>query len=120
MAVAPYAGAWIEIDYGVTKFTETESHPTRVRGLKSQQDLSSWLSLQSHPTRVRGLKCQAWDFQQYQGSVAPYAGAWIEIVRTYSAVTIERSHPTRVRGLKFLQASCILYGYSRTLRGCVD
>ena len=56
MAVAPYAGAWIEIDYGVTKFTETESHPTRVRGLKSQQDLSSWLSLQSHPTRVRGLK----------------------------------------------------------------
>ena len=56
-AVAPYAGAWIEIDECFKMATTDASLPTRERGLK----------LSYFPT------CGIWD------AVAPYAGAWIEI-----------------------------------------
>ena len=33
--------------------------------------------------------------------VAPYAGAWIEIIKPRLTNNLVASHPTRVRGLKF-------------------
>ena len=39
-----------------------------------------------------------------QESVAPYTGAWIEIIAEVDTHKIwDESHPTRVRGLKFLR-----------------
>ena len=54
--------------------------------------------------------------------VAPYMGAWIEIVTlTYSDYFLPESHPTWVRGLKFQEGKPIYNSdISRTLHGCVD
>ena len=74
--------------------------------------------------------------------VAPYAGAWIEIMSAYPINRLYASHPTRVRGLKSHLGLCLfcldvapyagawieiperIKGYinylRRTLRGCVD
>ena len=77
--VAPYTGAWIEIvtDEGIVH------------------------SASSHPTRVRGLKSQSRYDVVWKRVVAPYTGAWIEITYTQQLLLrLHRSHPTRVRGLK--------------------
>ena len=76
-------------------------------------------------------------------TVAPYAGAWIEMVSALPSAVPQMSHPTRVRGLKYYPSPPFIYvtlshptrvrglkfklskaDYakmsSRTLRGCVD
>ena len=79
-----------------------ESHPSRVRGLKSDEfekgkDDKRW----SHPSRVRGLKCIALRDDDGRRVVAPFTGAWIEIWYKSKGVTkMATSHPSRVRGLK--------------------
>ena len=55
--VAPHAGAWIEIFYGHVGAVGKQSRPTRARGLK-------FVDHGSRSARSR---------------VAPHAGAWIEI-----------------------------------------
>ena len=144
--VAPFAGAWIEI---WTKFKELVwflSHPSRVRGLKSLFcAINYWYGVKSHPSRVRGLKyLLPYLDNLLQGShpsrvrglkfkkevwcglvtmVAPFAGAWIEIIKWEPNKEDVRcrtlrgcvdwnlmvmlvlfvqspSHPSRVRGLK--------------------
>ena len=50
-----------------------------MRGLKLIVGKKNGKSLLSHPTRVRGLKLWCADFALSSASVAPYAGAWIEI-----------------------------------------
>ena len=55
--------------------------------------------LQSHPSRVRGLKCYKMEIPLLMLHVAPFTGAWIEIIfGNSSTVIMER----------------------RTLHGCVD
>ena len=54
----------------------------------------------SHPTRVRGLKYARLSLLQSFRTVAPYTGAWIEILAFGVIVLMVLSHPTRVRGLK--------------------
>ena len=56
--------------------------------------------LKSHPTRVRGLKFLQVIQLELKQNVAPYAGAWIEIVMSLVGFAFTLSHPTRVRGLK--------------------
>ncbi len=54
-------------------------------------------------------------------TVAPHAGAWIEItIRAKGLPPTPRSHPTRVRGLKFNALFAIYQLISRTPRGCVN
>ena len=57
-AVAPFAGAWIEM--------------TTVKN-----DLPY---LRSLPSRERGLKLRKLKFDEYLPEVAPFAGAWIEMI----------------------------------------
>ena len=52
--------------------------------------------------------------------VAPYTGAWIEILVVCLVNVILLSHPTRVRGLKFRTDEKELVESGRTLHGCVD
>ena len=76
--VAPYTGAWIEIQSVTMLWLKVKSHPTRVRGLK-YTDLDKQAEIvKSHPTRVRGLKFS----------------------RSGDGIGFPSSHPTRVRGLK--------------------
>ena len=98
----------------------------------------------SHPSRVRGLKYFPINFLFLNSSVAPFAGAWIEIVLPCDYHTKSfKSHPSRVRGLKLsvcfwvythfnvapfagawieiISSSCPSNcNFCRTLRGCVD
>ena len=76
------------------------SHPSRVRGLKLRKFLHFYRVLLSHPSRVRGLKYYKTINQEVCYVVAPFTGAWIEIVLAISGLVIRESHPSRVRGLK--------------------
>ncbi len=78
--VAPYTGAWIEIKIIIRVLGKQESHPTRVRGLKYEHGAFVWLVVSSHPTRVRGLKYYLSNLNPNMNKVAPYTGAWIEIL----------------------------------------
>ena len=63
--VAPFTGAWIEI-------------PTVSWCLNSPY--------LSHPSRVRGLKSEIADAEMNYIEVAPFTGAWIEIDEMYKMV----------------------------------
>ena len=53
--------------------------------------------------------------------VAPYAGAWIEILYFSDHATVNSSLPTRERGLKFMVLkACFTASPGRSLRGSVD
>ena len=56
------------------------SHPTWVRGLKFADEGALREVILSHPTWVRGLKYEK--IIEYAGTalVAPYMGAWIEML----------------------------------------
>ena len=80
-SVAPFAGAWIEIQYSWLKKTVILSLPSRERGLKSRY-FDPFFEM---------------DF------VAPFAGAWIEIARKEAGFSkAQASLPSRERGLKSL------------------
>ena len=113
-AVAPFTGAWIEID------TESDRGDVRYAA--------------SHPSRVRGLKYETAEYRVHLESVAPFTGAWIEIevtnalstalqtVAPFTGAWIEiffdsadtcvfcLSHPSRVRGLKSDVDGCFTDG----------
>ena len=55
----------------------------------------------SLPTRERGLKFLFSHNKCLPQSVAPYTGAWIEIIIRYLQNYLLRSLPTRERGLKY-------------------
>ena len=126
LGVAPHAGAWIETVFlvffldkqseshptrvrGLKQYLEGQkglnvvrSHPTRVRGLKQHVAVGLAFAGRSHPTRVRGLKhTPAPSPQHTTRQVAPHAGAWIETPSSLLRRPWKGgSHPTRVRGLK--------------------
>ena len=78
----------------------TMSLPTRERGLKFLYLRVLYLRVRSLPTRERGLKYPASLALSGRGMVAPYAGAWIEILLTLRSCPLQGSLPTRERGLK--------------------
>ena len=53
-------------------------------------------------------------------SVAPFAGAWIEITADWEAIGANMSLPSRERGLKFLSDRICAVFFRRSLRGSVD
>ena len=57
---------------------------------------------QSHPTGVRGLKSEDMSLKELMEQVAPHWGAWIEIDKAKEEQKWETSHPTGVRGLKYM------------------
>ena len=97
--VAPFAGAWIEIQPNQSERMMTKSLPSRERGLKFQQLMAA-----------SGITV-----------VAPFAGAWIEIAQSpafssadkvapFAEAWIEMNSIWRKREMHL----------SRSLRGSVD
>ena len=80
LPVAPFAGAWIEINNSESVVVLNESLPSRERGLKSDCRLYFFSIIRSLPSRERGLKLFVDATHEGLGFVAPFAGAWIEIV----------------------------------------
>ena len=121
--VAPFAGAWIEIQpIRYEGVTSNASHPSRVRGLKyCLICFTSCSSNQSHPSRVRGLKYKWLEEEIEFIRVAPFAGAWIEIIQEYFNPQPEKVAPfagawIEIKAPKNLSSN----DTRRTLRGCVD
>ena len=77
--VAPFAGAWIEIEYRKKK--------SRVKSVAPFA--GAWIEIHN----ILYIATRYY--------VAPFAGAWIEInIDRYDLKEI-KSHPSRVRGLKY-------------------
>ena len=126
LSVASYTDAWIEIRKSAAlPAWQSESHPTRMRGLKLGQGrpcgerryvasyTDAWIEIMTWCRRARRGRVasytDAWiEMKRYRVTpsatlhVASYTDAWIEMlsmplmVHAYTA-----SHPTRMRGLKF-------------------
>ena len=82
MAVAPYAGAWIETQYAQMANNPNQVAPYAGAWIETAYALFFKRKVVSHPTRVRGLKHLTLEHSRQYLAVAPYAGAWIETVRT--------------------------------------
>ena len=95
------------------------SLPSRERGLKY-----GWLY---NPQHLQGRSLRGsvdWNFfqlfQNTRNRVAPFAGAWIEILAVVFKTPAALSLPSRERGLKSLLINLAEHGRSRSLRGSVD
>ena len=77
IGVAPFAGAWIEIDLLGIPIDVVKSLPSRERGLKCKRDVLLLIGKR----------------------VAPFAGAWIEIDLLGIPIEVVKSLPSRERGL---------------------
>ena len=75
----------LKYKWGLSRLLDTESLPSRERGLKFCQSAHCKSAHKSLPSRERGLKCIINYRSVYARAVAPFAGAWIEIVNTRSA-----------------------------------
>ena len=122
--VAPFAGAWVEIDMACEdKHYANKSLPSRERGLKYLRLVlnikphcvapfaGAWVEIdtsdataavaESLPSRERGLKSEMEVSTNDQTWVAPFAGAWVEIFEwCFDGEPVGRSLPSRERGLK--------------------
>ena len=78
-AVAPFAGAWIEMPSVFRGVLAAMSLPSRERGLKFSLPLFVNNGIRSLPSRERGLKSLKDITNKTIADVAPFAGAWIEI-----------------------------------------
>ena len=80
VAVAPFAGAWIEIFVAGASFSHALVAPFAGAWIEILTSaLKPGLVETSHPSRVRGLKSFTMDACRPSTIVAPFAGAWIEI-----------------------------------------
>ena len=79
------------------------------------------LNMRSHPTWVRGLKHIKQMAEYLSTNVAPYVGAWIETISSYSFSSISTVAPYVGA---WIETSYVYKSFNnkkcRTLRGCVD
>ena len=78
-AVAPLAGAWIEISMLIPLFFNIWVAPLAGAWIEILCESLSNRRIRSLPSRERGLKCFLRFFRDVVALVAPLAGAWIEI-----------------------------------------
>ena len=80
-AVAPFAGAWIEIgNYERDSEAMNKSLPSRERGLKSDLKTYSPAPVPVAPFAGAWIEISRVSHFSTSSMVAPFAGAWIEIV----------------------------------------
>ena len=78
-AVAPLAGAWIEISESAASGTGSSVAPLAGAWIEILYEMAEYLQVTSLPSRERGLKCFYGYNISHIAQVAPLAGAWIEI-----------------------------------------
>ena len=97
-----------------------QSLPSRERGLKST-GIDAYKNVRSvAPFAGAWIEITHSFRRSTAKSVAPFAGAWIEIVSSGSGKFAEVSLPSRERGLKLCQAVLASLQKCRSLRGSVD
>ena len=99
--VAPFAGAWIEMQMGKADKIRTFVAPFAGAWIEIAARMAiCWTQTGSLPSRERGLKFGVCVRCPLPDVVAPFAGAWIEIVPIALLALIHESLPSRERGLK--------------------
>ena len=96
------------------------SHPSRVRGLKSDPTTAGLGDSEVAPFAGAWIEIDGEGAYGSGNYVAPFTGAWIEIKLTDVLILLAMSHPSRVRGLKYCKFLRFCFIYRRTLRRCVD
>ena len=77
--------------------------------------------LLSLPSRERGLKYMTPQLKFLPSFVAPFAGAWIEMLYQFDLQLLQHmSLPSRERGLKSCKSGSFPFSERRSLRGSVD
>ena len=79
LLVAPFAGAWIEINFGVAGKLLGVVAPFAGAWIEISATFALAVVLVSLPSRERGLKLLNEDTGDTLDAVAPFAGAWIEM-----------------------------------------
>ena len=103
--VAPFAGAWIEIQVTESPLSEEcGSLPSRERGLKFYIVGLRVLGSPVAPFAGAWIEITVRNGETYYDMVAPFAGAWIEIPLLRLRVLKVASLPSRERGLKFIDS----------------
>ena len=97
-----------------------KSHPSRVRGLKFGDYLVIRFGLSVAPLAGAWIEINMQMHLMKTFQVAPLAGAWIEISGQTDNAQYNASHPSRVRGLKSTKEQRAYMNLRRTPRGCVD
>ena len=77
--VAPFAGAWIEININIVDHYMVGSLPSRERGLKLKKKIRVWMVRRVAPFAGAWIEINNKHLYQNHKHVAPFAGAWIEI-----------------------------------------
>ena len=78
IAVAPFAGAWIETAEKVETAKFKESLPSRERGLKHVVAYATYTDEKVAPFAGAWIETTYAGTETLQINVAPFAGAWIE------------------------------------------
>ena len=100
-SVAPYAGAWIEIATALSIRFLRRSLLMQERGLKSVDLIPTLPGDVSLLMQERGLKSDVSITTLFMAVVAPYAGAWIEILSSLTSLIAKlMSLLMQERGLK--------------------
>ena len=107
--VAPFAGAWIEIENPKNVEVKARSLPSRERGLKLHGRMRILAHLQSLPSRERGLKSECSGYGVLKEEVAPFAGAWIEILHHVARRSLAQVAPFAGAWIEILLLLCKLY-----------
>ena len=97
-AVAPLAGAWIEMYQPIVHACVLMSLPSRERGLKYERNVCA----------------------DGRSIVAPLAGAWIEIVGTLVQDDLESVAPLAGAWIEIRPTRIVWYRLCRSPRGSVD
>ena len=80
-SVAPFVGAWIEIGCCQGQTERKSSLPSWERGLKYSYSWKYDGTTRSLPSWERGLKYIGSDLSTGSAFVAPFVGAWIEMIK---------------------------------------
>ncbi len=78
-AVAPFAGAWIEMYLAYVERSAPKSLPSRERGLKFEEDSEGNVTRKVAPFAGAWIEMAIAAKLIEDGRVAPFTGAWIEI-----------------------------------------
>ena len=88
--VAPFTGAWIEIRRNRPRYCKNESLPSRERGLKSAYSSTYSSQILVAPFTGAWIEIQSACYHNIIKIVAPFTGAWIEM---YSSCVLKRRAP---------------------------
>ena len=118
--VAPFAGAWIEIEEPAQPWHCAAVAPFAGAWIEIGRRSLVWFFHSVAPFAGAWIEMLKDGMKPEDARVAPFAGAWIEMLKEDKVNKPEESLPSRERGLKSECYKIYFVSRSRSLRGSVD